>query len=52
METLAALGASAFVEAGHGSMIAGVAKRAVPDIPVLACGTPADCEQLFIEEIS
>src|SRR5436305_409045 len=35
METLAALGASAFVEAGHGSMIAGVAKRTVPNIRVL-----------------
>jgi [acyl-carrier-protein] S-malonyltransferase len=52
METLTDKGASAFVEVGHGSMIAGVAKRTVPDIPVLACGTPADCEQLFNEEIS
>ena len=52
METLAGKGSSAFVEVGHGSMIAGVAKRTVPDIPVLACGTPADCEQLFNEEIS
>jgi [acyl-carrier-protein] S-malonyltransferase len=52
METLASLGASTFVEVGHGSMIAGVAKRTVPDIPVIACGTPADCEQLFNEEIS
>ncbi len=46
METLAGLGATTFVEVGHGSMIAGVAKRTVPDIPVVACGTPADCEQL------
>ena len=52
METLAGLGASTFVEVGHGSMIAGVAKRTVPDVSVLACGTPADCEQLFNEEIS
>jgi [acyl-carrier-protein] S-malonyltransferase len=52
METLAGEGASAFVEVGHGSMIAGVAKRTVPDVSVLACGTPADCEQLFNEEIS
>jgi [acyl-carrier-protein] S-malonyltransferase len=52
METLAGVGAAAFVEVGHGSMIAGVAKRTVPDVPVLACGTPADCEQLFNEEIS
>jgi [acyl-carrier-protein] S-malonyltransferase len=46
METLATLGARAFVEVGHGSMIAGVAKRTVPDIPVVACGTPAECELL------
>jgi [acyl-carrier-protein] S-malonyltransferase len=52
METLAGLGASTFVEVGHGSMIAGVAKRTVPDVSVLACGAPADCEQLFNEEIS
>jgi [acyl-carrier-protein] S-malonyltransferase len=50
METLAGLGAAAFVEVGHGSMIAGVAKRTVPDIPVVACRTPADCEQLFNKE--
>jgi len=42
METLAALGADAFVEVGAGSMIAGLAKRTVPDVPVLACGTPED----------
>ncbi len=52
METLAGLGAAAFVEVGHGSMIAGVAKRTVPDIPVLACRTPADCEQLLNKENS
>jgi [acyl-carrier-protein] S-malonyltransferase len=50
METLAGLGASAFVEVGYGSMIAGVAKRTVPDIPVLACGSPAECEQLSRDE--
>ena len=42
METLAALGADVFVEVGHGSMIAGLAKRTVPDIPVLSCATPSD----------
>ncbi len=51
METLAGLGASAFVETGHGSMIAGVAKRTVPDIPVLAFGSPADCEDLFARHV-
>jgi [acyl-carrier-protein] S-malonyltransferase len=52
MLKLSDLGAEAFVEVGHGSMIAGVAKRTVPDVPVLACGTPADCGQLFNEEIT
>ena len=34
METLVASGAGAFVEVGHGSMIAGVAKRTVPELRV------------------
>ena len=46
METLADLGADAFVEVGHGSMIAGVAKRTVPGVRVSPCGTPADCAAL------
>jgi [acyl-carrier-protein] S-malonyltransferase len=46
METLAALGADAFVEVGHGSMIAGLAKRTVPDVPVLSCATPDDLATL------
>src|SRR5262249_35064701 len=46
METLAALGADAFVEVGAGSMIAGLAKRTVPDVPVLPCGTPDDLVNL------
>jgi len=46
METLAHAGATTFVEVGHGSMIAGVAKRTLPDVRVLPCGTPAECEQL------
>ena len=46
METLVSCGADAFVEVGHGSMIAGVAKRTLPQTPVLACGTPAECARL------
>jgi [acyl-carrier-protein] S-malonyltransferase len=46
MDTLAALGATSFVEVGHGSMIAGVAKRTVPDVTVVPCGTPNDCSTL------
>jgi hypothetical protein len=54
METLVAAGASAFVEVGHGAMIAGVAKRAVPGRPVLPCGTPTECAALptLLEETS
>ena len=46
MERLASLGADAFVEVGAGSMIAGLAKRTVPDVPVLRCGTPDDLVNL------
>ncbi len=46
METLASLGADAFVEVGAGSMIAGLAKRTVPDIPVLSCASPSDLDSL------
>ena len=49
METLAALGADAFVEVGHGSMISGLAKRAVPDIPVYSCSNPSDLDNLAKE---
>ena len=46
METLAALGADAFVEVGHGSMIAGLAKRTVPGVPVYSCSSPDDFAML------
>jgi [acyl-carrier-protein] S-malonyltransferase len=46
METLAALGADAFVEVGHGSMIAALAKRTVPDVPVFSCANPSDLDHL------
>jgi [acyl-carrier-protein] S-malonyltransferase len=46
METMAALGATSFLEVGHGSMIAGLAKRTVPDVPVRNIGTPADLDHL------
>ncbi len=42
MDTLAAAGATTFVEVGHGSMIAGLAKRGVPDVVVRNVATPAD----------
>ncbi len=46
METLAKLGADTFVEVGHGTMIAGLAKRTVPDVRVVPCGTPDECAAL------
>jgi [acyl-carrier-protein] S-malonyltransferase len=46
METLVSLGANAFVEVGHGAMIAGVAKRTVPNTPVIGCDAPDDCSRL------
>lgn len=46
METLQSLGADTFVEVGHGAMIAGLAKRTVPDIVVHPCATPADIDAL------
>ena len=46
METLAALGADACIEVGYGSMIAGLAKRAVPGTPVFSCSNPSDLDNL------
>jgi [acyl-carrier-protein] S-malonyltransferase len=40
--TLADLGAGTFVEAGPGKVLAGLARRAVPDVRVLNVATPDD----------
>jgi len=42
MEAMAALGATSLLEVGHGSMIAGLAKRTIPDIGVRNIATPDD----------
>ena len=44
METMAALGATSLLEVGHGSMIAGLAKRTIPDVPVHNIATPEDLD--------
>jgi [acyl-carrier-protein] S-malonyltransferase len=44
--TLAGLGATHLVEIGHGTMIAGLAKRSVPDVAVIGIATPDDLAQL------
>ncbi|MDQ1467458.1 MAG: [acyl-carrier-protein] S-malonyltransferase, partial [Actinomycetota bacterium] len=46
MEALQALGASVFLEIGHGSMIAGVAKRSVPDVAVHGIAVPEAIDNL------
>jgi hypothetical protein len=40
------LGASVFLEIGHGSMIAGVAKRSVPDVAVHGIAVPEAIDNL------
>jgi [acyl-carrier-protein] S-malonyltransferase len=46
METLAGLGATHCLEVGHGSMLATLAKRIVPDLPVQGVATPDDLPAL------
>jgi [acyl-carrier-protein] S-malonyltransferase len=46
METIAGLGAARFLEIGHGSMLATLAKRIVPDLPVQGVATPDDLPSL------
>ncbi|MGZ6494469.1 MAG: ACP S-malonyltransferase, partial [Actinomycetota bacterium] len=42
LETIATLGATTVLEVGHGTMLAGLAKRTVPDITVIGIATPDD----------
>jgi [acyl-carrier-protein] S-malonyltransferase len=44
METMAARGVAGFLEVGHGSMLAGLAKRTTPDLPVRGVATPEDVQ--------
>jgi [acyl-carrier-protein] S-malonyltransferase len=46
MQTMVDLGATSFLEVGHGSMLAGLAKRTVPDVPVRGIATPEECAVL------
>ena len=40
------LGVTGFLEVGHGSMLASLAKRTTPDVPVRGIGTPDECSVL------
>ena len=42
MDTLVAAGATTFLEVGHGSMLAALAKRGAPDVAVQNISTPDD----------
>jgi [acyl-carrier-protein] S-malonyltransferase len=45
-ETIAGLDATTCLEVGHGSMLAALAKRTIPDIPVRGVATPSDLPAL------
>ena len=45
-ETLTGLGADTFLEVGHGNMLAGLAKRATPEVTVHGVAAPADLPKL------
>jgi len=51
MLTMAGLGATTFLEVGHGSMLAGLAKRTTPDVPVRGVATPEEAGALTLEEV-
>lgn len=44
--TLSTLGAAQLAELGHGSMLAALAKRTVPDVTVINIATPTDLEAM------
>ena len=46
METLAGMGTTRCLEVGHGSMLAALAKRTVPEVPVTGIATPDDLPTL------
>jgi [acyl-carrier-protein] S-malonyltransferase len=45
-QTIGEIGASQLVELGHGSMLAALAKRTVPDIAMVNIATPTDLEAM------
>jgi len=46
METIASMGTTRCLEVGHGTMLAALAKRTVPDVPVSGVATPGDLPAL------
>jgi malonyl CoA-acyl carrier protein transacylase len=50
MLTMVDLGATSFLEVGNSTMLAGLAKRTVPDVTVRGVATPDDCS-VFTESV-
>jgi [acyl-carrier-protein] S-malonyltransferase len=50
MDTLVGLGADTFLEVGHGSMLAALAKRGVPDVTVRNIAVPTDVHPEALEQ--
>jgi [acyl-carrier-protein] S-malonyltransferase len=50
MDTLVALGATTFLEVGHGSMLAALAKRGAPGVTVHNVATPDDIPSILTPE--
>lgn len=50
MTAIAGLGATTCLEVGHGAMLAGLAKRTVPDVTVRGVATPDDAAAVTLEE--
>ncbi|HSO95104.1 MAG TPA: ACP S-malonyltransferase [Acidimicrobiia bacterium] len=48
VQAMVASGATTFLEVGHGTMLAGLAKRTVPDVPVRGVATPDDAAALTL----
>jgi [acyl-carrier-protein] S-malonyltransferase len=51
VETMVAIGAGSLVEVGHGSMLAGLAKRIAPEVPVRNVATPDDADNVSLQEV-
>ena len=51
MLAMTELGATTFLEVGHGTMLAGLAKRTVPEVTLKGVATPEDVAALTLEEV-